>query len=108
MYTREDYLDNKCTHREYYAQFVNSYIIKAVRQSIGEGRIAASTDSAFNDIPLRFWDNLAPVTYSESKSLKEAGDFVTLGGAVCILKEAARQILDGLSTTSLTKEGARK
>ena len=39
MISRQDYLAGKCTHREWYGQFVTRGILYAVRQTIGEDRI---------------------------------------------------------------------
>lgn len=52
MYTRQDYLNDVCTHQQYYAQFVNSVIVDIVQRSIGSKRIVNSTDPSFNDIDL--------------------------------------------------------
>jgi hypothetical protein len=93
MYTRNDYLEKRCSHREYYGQFVSAAILRTVRVSVGEYRIKNSTDPHFNDIPLSIWDNvltLAPCYLT--KAMREAGDNPTLAGLVCVAKEAARQI----------------
>jgi len=79
MFTRQDYLDNKCTHREYYAQFVTLYIKAMVSNFIGINHIKASMDEHFNDIPLGLWD-----------TLRCGGK--TLSDNVCIAKEAAKQL----------------
>ena len=97
-YTRKQRLNNECTHREYYAQFVNKHTIETVVRYIGEKRLLASTDqdAAFNDIPLNMWDmiHVGPGTV---KKLQDLGDIVTLAGAVCIHKEAARQFVESQS-----------
>ena len=98
MFTRTQYLNKECNHREYYSQFVNNAIIGIVDHSIGHDRIVNSTGSHLNDIPLALWDRLAkysvctfPVT---ANKMRECGDYMTLSGGVCILKEAANQIRD--------------
>lgn len=94
MFTRADYMQNRCTHREYYVQFVSDGICNLVRLHIGEERIKSSTDPHFNDIPLRLWDSL---DYSMramcASKLREAGSAgMSLFDTVCIAKEAAQQI----------------
>mgnify|MGYP006375063789 FL=1 len=93
MKTRQMLLNGECTHREYYSQFVTPSIIDAVKKYIGVNRINKSTDPHLNDIKLAEWDSLAPYVHADFKSY---GDSRTLSGCVCILKEAARQIKDGL------------
>lgn len=93
IYTRQDYLDGKCSHAEYYGQFVDAGVIARVSRAIGVDRIKSSTDPHFNDIPLRKWDRvLVPVPRHIARSMKERGDYATLAGAVCVAKAAARQI----------------
>ena len=94
MHTRMDYLNGECTHREYYAQFVNDTIIELVSESIGLPAILRSTDEHFNDIPLERWDaaGLGLWTQEVPQALRQAGELYTPAVSVCILKEAARQI----------------
>jgi len=91
MKTRLQYLAGECTHREYYAQFVTDKVKSNVIRYIGRINIETSNDKSFNDIPLRKWANIGiPVDIVDA--LKEAGDGYSLAGAVCINKEAAKQI----------------
>jgi len=90
MYTRKDYLNGLCTHKQYYAQFVTPQVRNAVLTRIGRERLVASDDEHLNDISLQTWDSLPQPA---SGKLRELGDFITKAGAVCIYKEAARQIL---------------
>jgi hypothetical protein len=96
MKTRKQYLDKEVTHEEYYSQFVTNTIKSLVSRNIGKSRIKASQDEHLNDIPLSEWDGVAIQirrTPSElGKKMKEAGDYCTLAGLVCIAKEAARQL----------------
>jgi len=95
-FTRQEYLAQNCTHREYYAQFVNSAITDRVINAFGAERICNSEDPHFNDIPLARWDVLLiPVPAWINKKMRELGDYPTLAGCVCILKEAANQIREG-------------
>ena len=91
MKTHRDYVNGKWSHREYYGQFVTNGTKRLVINGIGIEAIQASTDPYFNDIPLDLWDRLVPGCPGSSK-FKGAGDYYTLAGGVCLLKEAARQI----------------
>jgi len=93
MYTKQDYLKGKCNHREYYSQFVNDNVKQMIIDRIGKDKIINSKDENFNDIPLKIWDNIG-LPYGICDLLHQVGDFYTLGGQVCILKEASRQIKD--------------
>lgn len=95
MYTRQQYLKGVCTFNDYYSQFINDNIRNTV--NFMKDQIIKSSDPAFNDIPLIKWDCLAPGIYGEiKKPLEEAGDYLTLSGAVCVLKAAAREIKEGV------------
>lgn len=102
-FTRSDYMNNKCSHREYYGQFVTPYVLQLVANSIGLDKIKASKDPHFNDIPLQEWDRIwmrrtpqggyyivPPMSISEM--LREAKEGNSAATGTCILKEAARQL----------------
>lgn len=91
-FTRDDYMEHRCSHREYYAQFVTQEVKAAVVFHIGAAQLQASTDAHLNDIPLVKWDR-ATAPYSRSL-FKELGDGWSMAGHVCILKEAARQVIE--------------
>lgn len=101
MMTREEYTaiaaanreEGRAAHRRYYGQFVNQRTIDYVVRAIGADRLLASTDPHFNDIPLDEWDRLVS-RLPLAASLRDAGDYMTLGGGVCIAKEAARQYVE--------------
>lgn len=98
MFTREQYMaaplaERRAAHRKYYGQFVTPAIKALVLIRIGKDRIVASQDPHFNDIPLNEWDNLAVLHQSSLAIPEENGKrYWSLGGGVCILKEAASQI----------------
>ena len=94
MFTRQDYLNNNCTHQEYYNQFVNDDIKKIVLNHFGYNKIkkSYSEDKNLNNIPLQSWDNLA-YFLNFREEFKKYGDFESLASKVCILKNAARQII---------------
>lgn len=100
MFTRKNYIDGLCTHREYYKQFVNNAVLARVAIDIGRSRIYDTFDpNSFEDIPLEEWDKVAQRLalggcFYLNKVFLELDDFRTQAGLVCIAKEAARQIYD--------------
>ena len=101
-------------HRKYYAQFVNEEVKRAVlsRWSKEELKKSFEKDQYFNTkiTPIGAWDLLGGFRFSVStgevllrpttsypidrKLLDEAGEWFSSATAVCIYKEAARQILE--------------
>jgi hypothetical protein len=57
-FDRNDYMQGKCNHQEYYSQFTTKAMITYICNRIGKSRIEGSTDKYFNDIGLAWWDNL--------------------------------------------------
>lgn len=98
-FTRKDYLNKLCTHREYYAQFVTPGTLSLVLAGIGLKRLLAAKDEHLNDIPMSLWDRLVPRCPGSGK-FRDAGDFYTKSGGVCLLKEAARQLIETYGTSS--------
>lgn len=98
-YSMKDYLNGKCTHRQYYGQFVTPAIKQKVLERFGRIRLSSSKEAHFNDIPLHQWDDLAGCRISKGYQVVgiptprtlEDGSLAT---AVCILKEAAKQIIE--------------
>lgn len=91
MNTRKDYMSGKITHAEYYSQFVTDTIKNVVLHLfIAEGWTiedvtkSYKNDPHFNFIPLSAWDRKT-IYVSSGDSLAEK---------VCILKEAASQIVE--------------
>jgi hypothetical protein len=104
MFSRMQYLNKVCSHRQYYAQFVDAGVLSRVTFHIGKDKIQASTNPHFNDIPLAKWDSLYPAKWDRlyplvpahiDKAMRDCGDYPTLAGMVCIAKEAAEQIREG-------------
>lgn len=93
MNTRKQYLNNECTHREYYGQFVTNMEKAQVKRVVGIDKLINSTDEHLNDIPLKTWDNMA-CHVGIGDELKECGDYFTLSCIVCVNKEAARQLIE--------------
>lgn len=94
-------------HRAYYAQFVTPHVIAIVKNRIGVERLKASKDPHFNDIPLSVWDSFWVRSakggmYIEpglvvSELIRKAGEGFSASTGTCILKEAARQIVESES-----------
>lgn len=118
MITRKEHMDNldpyvpgqvSPGHQAYYAQFVNEAVKREVLDKVTLERLQASTDPHMNDIELAVWDKMAggsgrahhgdsrvyhrPFWLNE-KLIKEAGEGYTLSTGVCILKAAARILIE--------------
>ena len=111
MFTHKDYLDGKCSHDEYYAQLVEGSNAKAVVLShftLDELRDMFAQDEHFNKAPdskwfshsiigdkthdLETWDVLG--TQLHGVDYKKYGDGESLAGRVCVLKCAARMLIE--------------
>tara|TARA_R110000772_G_scaffold266658_1_gene389377 strand:+ start:1288 stop:1557 length:270 start_codon:yes stop_codon:yes gene_type:complete len=86
MYTRKQRLDNECSHREYFAQFVSASLPESIADSIGKDRLLKSNDEHLNDIPLKCWDRLHGYFAGRANW--------SLSDSVCSAKEAARQWIE--------------
>lgn len=91
-FSHADYMNHKCTHREYHAQFVTDELKARVQSRIGLDQLLRSKDEHLNDIPLKIWDSIKAPAGTIAK-LEEAGTYLTLATQVCIAKEAAQQII---------------
>ena len=106
MFTRAQYMNKECTHREYYAQFVNKSMRDMVLRIITLTKLQQSREPFFNDVTrLQDWDCMKNATfhmlnmkqwrelnYPEYAGLNSVG--WSLSDNICILKEAARQLVD--------------
>lgn len=93
MFTREDYMDDKCTHRQYWAQFVTAETRARVLAAFGRERLVNTEDQRhFNSIPLKEWDRIG--VSMVRGTMEKHGDYLTQSGEICILKEAAKQIIE--------------
>lgn len=86
-------------HRKYYSQFVTVGVrqLVAFRITVLSLKLPQEKDqtNSFNDIPLARWDALVPMLGPEvDQQLRSCGDWLGLGAGVCILKEAARQLVE--------------
>ena len=100
MITRQQYLQNTELHDQYYAQFVTDRIKQMVLRRFGIERLVAAyrEDTDLNNIPLVNWDGLGIHLLHDSPFLdhdliKTTRQGYSNAGAVCILKEAARQLI---------------
>jgi len=96
MWTRKQYVNGECSHRTYYAQFVNPAVVAMVKRAFTVERLVRCSDQDyFNTIPLHRWDSMAMAAQAQSKQLrKDTGEGLSLTTGVCILKEAARQLVE--------------
>lgn len=98
MKTRKQCLDQKCSHRDYYSQFVTNGTRAIVLSVVGKKALVGSTDEHLNDIPLSTWDGIGQLIIHTPSDLRirmeAAGDYCTAAGLVCIAKEAARQMVE--------------
>ena len=90
-------INRRAHHRAYYAQFVTPAHFDRLKRLVGMiDKIKASQDPHLNNIPLSAWDILSvPLPAESAQRMRDCGDYPTLAGAVCILKEAANQIREG-------------
>lgn len=93
MITRKEYLDNSNTlHRAYYAQMVTEQHKRLVIQKFGMNNLLKSKDPYLNDLPLHSWDMIA--NFARFDNLSNYGENNSISAKVCILKEAAKQIIE--------------
>ncbi len=97
FFTRRQYLNHECSHREYYAQFVTNATKRRVFDAFGGCEIASCASEVFTEIPLDRWDRVTRGMIYSLKNLLLAGDQPTPAGLVCIAKEAAAQIRDEIA-----------
>ena len=94
---RQDYMDGKVTHADYYRSIARAAgisfelgpfeLLRQVKEALVNG------DDHLNTIPLSVWDRLATAAYmngSVIRAFKEHGDFWSLAGGVCLAKQAAK------------------
>ncbi|MDJ0575188.1 MAG: hypothetical protein QNJ65_08480 [Xenococcaceae cyanobacterium MO_234.B1] len=102
MITRHEYLNSKepNRHQKYYAQFVTDEIRAMVLKRFGIEKLCAAyaEDTDLNNIQLVNWDGLGihlmhNSRYLDCELIKKTGQGYSNAGAVCILKEAARQLI---------------
>jgi hypothetical protein len=93
IFTREDYSLNRCSHHDYYSQFVNVGTIERLLKNISRSRIELSDDDCFNDIPNHTWDSIVLHPFElNSKAFEKSGEVRCPAVRTCLLKAAARQL----------------
>ena len=93
MISRKQYTKGEFTHREYYAQYVGDHERNLVLKKLGLKRLEKHFQADFQDdrIELSEWDALMPFIQPDFRS---RDDFPTIAGLVCVLKEAALQVVE--------------
>ena len=94
LFTRKQYLDNECTHDQYYGQFVTKSTINTVLGYFSKEKLTEyyASDKNLNNIKLSVWDRMP--LYAATYKMKDCGDYLTMSGHVSILKRAARMIIE--------------
>ena len=94
MILRTTYLAGLVTHREYYGQFVTEGIKNIVRRRFRREIVAGLPVEEWATIGK--WDSFGLPTPGMIAQLRAAGDVNpnSKSNAVCVYKEAARQIMD--------------
>lgn len=99
MRTRTDYLNGRCTHHEYYSQFVTQAVKDLVTEHIGGADFLSKKlveDPNLNNIPLDIWDQVV-TNHRWVGGINEQGNgkkIYSLSNGVCVLKTAARMIVE--------------
>jgi hypothetical protein len=99
--TRQEYMQpgggveaGRERHRRYFGEIAEECNAGRLISSELVSRCAialARGDRALNTIPLGLWDSMVHRLSGASQSLKDRGDWLSLGTGVCVLKEAARR-----------------
>lgn len=91
--TRKEYMDKKVSFEAFYravnatagVKISDPELIAKVKAALADG------DEHLNSIPLPHWDMLAhSERHALARALKEHGDFYSLAGGVCCMKQAAK------------------
>lgn len=90
MITRKQYKNGEATHEDYYDQFVNEITMSIVLSNFSIERLRKGLNGP--NIPIEEWDKIAP--WLKRGEMEKRGDYLTLAGSNCILKAAARRLLN--------------
>lgn len=105
QYSATDRAGQRELHRAYYAQFVTPAMSAALEPHLAA--LLASKDEHLNDVyTLAWWDRISRVagTAQTRAAMKARGDYPTLAGHVCIVKEAARQLIDAHNASNTNNQ----
>jgi len=96
IYTRKDYLNGACTHKQYYAQLVRPALVEQIILTFGMEKLTSpKNDGHFNHIDLKYWDTLTHnIEMPKQSDWKMVEDYPTMAGMVCVLKAAARMAVE--------------
>lgn len=96
QFTRKQYLNDECTHEQYFAQFITEWLIRIVESSIWLDRILQWNDQAiWGNIELKRWGaNCFPQSVINDiwVKMRALWDYPTEAWLVCISKACARII----------------
>jgi len=93
MYTRSQYLNGECTHRQFYLSVAETAGLTLILGDTLRDKLyhAWLQDEHFNTMPLRWWDGFAlPDRGRISAALKKHGDCLSLAGCVSLYKTLAK------------------
>lgn len=93
--TRTEYMNKECTFAEFYTAVLATAGITKMKPCDLLTRAQASADPHLNDIPLIVWDRYAAAYQSSlARAFKAHGDFWSLSGGVCAVKQLVRNTLN--------------
>ena len=108
-FNRNDYLEGKCTWKEYYQQFSTKEMIALVTKEIGLECITKSTDRMLNDIPIERWNKLLnrteqligrELSLSNASTTSTGQAFLTDSTLMSVLKATGIKIRESNSINS--------
>lgn len=101
--TRKQYMNKEVSFSDFYRAVyqtagislgANESLVLKVKTALSEG------DEHLNSIPLGYWDGLAfSARGSLKKAFKKHGDFYSMAGGVCAMKQAARDAAERTTRT---------
>jgi hypothetical protein len=97
MFTKKDYTEGRCDHRRYHGQFVTMPVYLMVKRRFTVEQLVRCPDQRhFNTIPMHEWEMLVPAVklMVPRQLIKATNEGWSNATSVCILKEAARQIVE--------------
>ena len=97
MTDRKRYMSGEISHEEYYrlvAKYAGVSYAKADPAFLAHCKRALDNgDEHLNSIPLSTWDILGASILNPGPAFKKAGDFPSMAGLVCLVKQAVRDAI---------------
>ena len=98
-FTRHDYMNKKCSHFEYYSQFVNEVMKSVILRKYSKEQLTKlfEEDKHLNNIPLKFWDSSEGSFKQDIARTNKrlSGESIwSLSDHVCAMKAAAQKIIN--------------